>query len=51
MGECTKLRGLLDAMVEWSQSLKIQKIEIIPRNLKHVKSSPKDANMLSNWDS
>ena len=48
MGECTKLRDLLYAMVEWSQSLKIQKIETIPSNLEPAKPSPKDANMLAN---
>ena len=45
MGECTKLREILDAMLEWIQSLLIHKIENIPSNPKPSKSSsPKAAN-------
>ena len=42
---CNKLRDLLDAMVEWSQSLLIHKIENIPSNPEPAKTSPKAANM------
>ena len=38
-------------MVEWSQSLLIHKIEIIPSNPDPAKSSPKATNMHANLDS
>ena len=47
-GECTKLKDLLDAIVERTQSLLIYKIEIIPSNPDPTKPSPKDANMHAN---
>ena len=51
MGECKKLRDLLDAMVEWSQALLMHKIEIIPSNPELVEPSPKAFNMHDNKDS
>ena len=39
---------ILDAMVEWSQSLLIHKIEIIPSNPDPAKPSPKATNMHAN---
>ena len=48
MGVYKKLRDLLDAMVEWSQSLFIQKNEIIPSNPEPVKPSPKVTNKHAN---
>ena len=48
MGVCKKLRDLLDAMVEWSQSRLIHKIEIIPSNPDPAKPNPKAANMHAN---
>ena len=45
LGVWTKLGDLLDAMVEWIQSLLIHKIEIIPSNLDPSKPNPKAANM------
>ena len=47
-GVCKKLRDLLDAMVEWSQSLLIHKIEIIPSNSDPAKPSPKASNKHAN---
>ena len=47
-GEYTKLRDLLDAIVEWSQSLLIHKIEIIPSNPDPAKPIPKDSNKQAN---
>ena len=47
-GVCKKLRDLLDAMVEWSQSRLIHKIEIIPSNPDPAKPNPKAANMHAN---
>ena len=44
LGECKKLKDLLDAMVEWNQSLLIHKIENIPSSPEPTKPSPKDAN-------
>ena len=48
---CKKLRDLLNAMVEWSQSLLIQKNEIIPSNPEPAKPSPKAANKYDKQDS
>ena len=39
---------LLDAMVEWIQSLLIHKIEFIPSNPHPTKPSPKAANIHAN---
>ena len=48
VGECTKLKDILDTIVEWSQSLLIHKIEIIPRNPDLAKTSPNVLNMDAN---
>ena len=43
-GVCKKLMDPLDAMVEWSHSLFIQKKEINPSNNEPANPSPKDGN-------
>ena len=43
-GVCKKLMDPLDAMVEWSHSLLIQKKEINPSNTEPAKPSPKAGN-------
>ena len=47
-GVCKKLRDPLDAMVEWSHSLLIQKKEINPSNTEPAKPSPKAGNSHAN---